>query len=91
METKKREPRQKLYEEEIIEVKRVTKVTKGGRHFRFSATMAVGDRKGHVGIGTGKANEVPDAMKKAVLKFQSLTRELFHMKLLVYKVLVRLC
>ncbi|MCI8778642.1 MAG: 30S ribosomal protein S5 [Bacilli bacterium] len=66
METKKREPRQKLYEEEIIEVKRVTKVTQGGRHFRFSATMAVGDRKGHVGIGTGKANEVPDAMKKAV-------------------------
>ena len=66
METKKREPRQKLYEEELIEVKRVTKVTKGGRHFRFSATMAVGDRKGHVGIGTGKANEVPDAMKKAV-------------------------
>ena len=66
MENKKREPRQKLYEEERLEVKRVTKVTKGGRHFRFSATMAVGDRKGHVGIGTGKANEVPDAMKKAV-------------------------
>lgn len=66
METKKREPRQKLYDEEIIEVKRVTKVTQGGRHFRFAATMAVGDRKGHVGIGTGKANEVPDAMKKAV-------------------------
>lgn len=66
MENKKREPRQKLYEEEIIEVKKVTKVTKGGRHFRFSATMAVGDRKGHVGIGTGKANEIPDAMKKAV-------------------------
>ena len=73
METKKREPRQKLYEEEIIEVKRVTKVTKGGRHFRFSATMAVGDRKGHVGIGTGKANEVPDAMKKAV---QSATKNI---------------
>ena len=66
MENKKREPRQKLYEEEILEVKKVTKVTKGGRHFRFSATMVVGDRKGHVGIGTGKANEVPDAMKKAV-------------------------
>ena len=66
METKKREPRQKLYEEEIIEVKRVTKVTKGGRHFRFSATVAVGDRKGKVGIGTGKSNEVPDAIKKAV-------------------------
>lgn len=66
MENKRREPRQKLFEEEIIEVKRVTKVTQGGRHFRFSATMAVGDRKGQVGIGTGKANEVPDAMKKAV-------------------------
>ena len=66
MENTRREPRPKQYEEEIINIGRVTKVTKGGRHFRFSATMAVGDRKGHVGIGTGKANEVPDAMKKAV-------------------------
>ena len=66
-EKKFNEPKKKLLDEKPINVSRVTKVTKGGRHFRFSATMVVGDGKGLVGIGTGKANEVQDAMKKGSL------------------------
>ena len=55
-----------LLEEKVINIGRVTKVTQGGRHFRFSATVAGGNRKGLIGIGTGKANEVPEAIKKAL-------------------------
>ena len=66
-------------EDKVIDINRVTKVVKGGRQFRFSATVVVGNRKGKVGLGTGKAKEMPDAVKKAT---QAATKNLINVELI---------
>ena len=73
---RRREPKE--FEDVVVSINRVSKTVKGGRRMRFSALVVVGDKKGRIGFGMGKAAEVPDAIKKAT---EAATKSVFKVKL----------
>lgn len=73
---KRREPKE--FEDVVVSINRVSKTVKGGRRMRFAALVVVGDKKGRIGFGMGKATEVPDAIKKAT---EAATKGVFRVKL----------
>jgi small subunit ribosomal protein S5 len=70
---------QEQLDERVIEIARVAKVVKGGRRFQFRVTVVIGDGHGKIGMGVGKANAVPDAMRKATERAHKDLRKVFLM------------
>ena len=68
----------KEFKDKLVSINRITKVVKGGRRFAFSALVVVGDQSGSIGVGHGKAKQVPDAIKKAT---ETAKRKLFKIPL----------
>ncbi len=77
MEMKDYQNQEQQYDERVVEIARVAKVVKGGRRFSFRVTVVVGDNRGKVGIGVGKANAVPEAMRKATERGHKNMRQVY--------------
>ncbi len=71
-------PSKQQFEKRVVQIKRISKTTKGGRSMRFSALVVIGDKNGRVGYGMGKSIEVPDAIKKAV---KNANNNIYHLKI----------